>query len=104
MGIVFTGFSARLIDLQVTKHDEYTTLAAQKHSIRLTVPAHRGMILDRNGELLAANIPVRKVVVDGSHIKNPEALATLAAPYLDIPKAASISTRIPRAPIRTDPC
>ncbi len=88
MGIVFTGFSARLIDLQVTKHDEYTTLAAQKHSIRLTVPAHRGMILDRNGELLAANIPVRKVVVDGSHIKNPEALATLAAPYLDIPKAA----------------
>ena len=87
MGIVFTGFSARLIDLQVTKHDEYTTLAAQKHSIRLTVPAHRGMILDRNGELLAANIPVRKVVVDGSHIKNPEALATLAAPYLDIPKA-----------------
>jgi cell division protein FtsI/penicillin-binding protein 2 len=98
------------------------------------------MILDRNGEILAANIPVRKVVVDGSHIKNPEALATLAATYLDIPKAtllkelqtrsniksfsrtrgrkrrslcsvpwkqccaAFISTRIRRAPIRTDPC
>jgi cell division protein FtsI/penicillin-binding protein 2 len=87
MGIVFTGFSARLIDLQVNKHEEYTTLAAQKHSIRLTVPAHRGMILDRNGEILATNIPVRKVVVDGSHIKNPEALATIAAPYLDIPQA-----------------
>ena len=86
VGIVFTGFSARLIDLQVTRHEEYTALAAQKHSIRLTVPAHRGMILDRNGEILAANIPVRKVVVDGSHVKKPEALATLAAPVLGIPK------------------
>ncbi|HEY5769050.1 MAG TPA: hypothetical protein VIS71_04305, partial [Terrimicrobium sp.] len=87
MGIVFTGFSARLIDLQVTKHEEYTALAAQKHSIRLAVPAHRGMILDRNGEILAANIPVRKVVVDGSHVKNPEALASLAESILGIPKA-----------------
>ncbi len=86
VGIVFTGFSARLIDLQVNKHSEYTRLAAQKHSIRLTVPAHRGMILDRNGEILAANIPVRKVIVDGSHVKKPEILAALAAPYLGIPR------------------
>jgi cell division protein FtsI/penicillin-binding protein 2 len=90
MGIVFTGFSARLIDLQVARHEEYTALAAQKHSIRLTVPAHRGMILDRNGEILAANIPVRKVVIDGSHVKKPEALATLAAPVLGIPKATLV--------------
>jgi cell division protein FtsI/penicillin-binding protein 2 len=86
VGIVFTGFSARLIDLQVVRHEEYTALAAQKHSIRLAVPAQRGMILDRNGEILAANIPVRKVVADGSHVKNPEGLASLAAPLLDIPK------------------
>jgi cell division protein FtsI (penicillin-binding protein 3)/stage V sporulation protein D (sporulation-specific penicillin-binding protein) len=90
MGIVFTGFSARLIQLQVSKHEEYTALAAQKHSIRLAVPAHRGMILDRNGEILAANIPVRKVVVDGSHVKNPEALATLAGSFLGIPKATFV--------------
>ena len=86
VGIIFTGFSARLIELQVVKHQEYTHLAAQKHSIRLTVPAHRGMILDRNGEILAANIPVRKVVIDGSHVKKPGVLATLAAPYLGIPR------------------
>ena len=86
VGIIFTGFSARLIELQVIKHEEYTNLAAQKHSIRLTVPAHRGMILDRNGEILAANIPVRKVVIDGSHVKKPGSLASLAAPYLGIPR------------------
>jgi cell division protein FtsI/penicillin-binding protein 2 len=86
VGIIFTGFSARLIELQVVKHEEYTKLAAQKHSIRLTVPAHRGMILDRNGEILAANIPVRKVVIDGSHVKKPGALASLAAPFLGMPR------------------
>ena len=86
VGIIFTGFSARLIELQVVKHEEYTKLAAQKHSIRLTVPAHRGMILDRNGEILAANIPVRKVVVDGSHVKKPAELASLAAPFVGIPR------------------
>jgi cell division protein FtsI/penicillin-binding protein 2 len=90
MGIVFTGFSARLIELQVARHEEYATLAAQKHSIRLIVPAHRGLIRDRNGEILGANIPVRKVVVDGSHVKKPEALATLAAPFLGIPKATLV--------------
>ncbi len=90
-GIIFTGFSARLVDLQVVKHEEYTKLAAQKHSIRLTVPAHRGMILDRNGEILAANIPVRKVVVDGSHVKKPGPLATLAAPYLNLPREALLA-------------
>ena len=52
-----------------------------------TTPGHRGRILDRNGEILATNIPVRKVVVDGSHVKNPEALAAIAAPYLGIAKA-----------------
>jgi cell division protein FtsI/penicillin-binding protein 2 len=86
MALVFTGFSARLIHLQITKHEEYTALAAAKHSIRLEVPARRGMILDRNGEILASSIPVRKVVIDGSHVKNPAALAALAAPYLDLPE------------------
>lgn len=86
MALIFTGFSARLIYLQVTKHDEYTTLAAQKHSIRLTVPARRGMIMDRNNEVLAANIPVRKVVVDSSLIKNADELAALASPVLNIPE------------------
>jgi cell division protein FtsI/penicillin-binding protein 2 len=91
VGRIFTGFSARLIELQVVKHEEYTKLAAQKHSIRLTVPAHRGMILDRNGEILAANIPVRKVVVDGSHVKKSGTLASLAAPFLGIPREALLT-------------
>ncbi|HRJ72691.1 MAG TPA: penicillin-binding protein 2, partial [Terrimicrobiaceae bacterium] len=68
------------------KHEEYTALAAQKHSIRLPILADRGLIFDRNGEILAANIPVRKVVIDGSLVKNPNALAEVAAPILELPE------------------
>ncbi len=86
MAMVFTGYSARLIYLQVSKHEEYTALAAAKHSIRESIPARRGLILDRNGEILAANIPVRKVIVDGSHVKNPSLLAEIAAPFAGLPR------------------
>jgi len=81
---IFTGFEWRLIELQVTQHDYYSLKAAEKHSTYSPIPAHRGRILDRNGEELAVNIPVRTVIADGTHISNPLALATLAAPYLEM--------------------
>ncbi len=81
---IFTVFSARLIHLHVAKHDEYSRLAAQKHLTRQIIHAKRGMILDRNGEILAANLPVRTVFADASRMKKPEALAALVASHLDL--------------------
>jgi len=81
---VFTIFSARLIHLHVAKHDEYSRLAAQKHLDRQIIHAKRGMILDRNGEILATNLPVRTVFADASRIKNPEALAAVVAKHLGL--------------------
>lgn len=79
---VFTSFAWRLIHLQVLKHDYFAKLAAEKHLRRQPIPAKRGRILDRNGEELAVNIPVRTVTADGTHIKDPAALAAVAAPFL----------------------
>ena len=84
VALLFTVFSARLVDLQVAKHDEYSRIAAEKHTMRNVIHARRGLIFDRNGELLASNIPVYTVVADGSHIKNPAALAHLAAAFLGV--------------------
>jgi cell division protein FtsI/penicillin-binding protein 2 len=75
---IFTGFSARLVHIHISKHEEYSRLAAEKHTVRQVIHAKRGMILDRNGEILAANLPVRTVFADASHIKNPQDLADLA--------------------------
>lgn len=84
VALVFTAFSARLVHLQVAMHQEYAQIAAEKHTMRQVIHARRGLIFDRNGELLASNLPVRTVVADGSHIKNPAALAKIAAPFLDM--------------------
>ncbi len=84
VALLFTIYSARLVHLQVAKHDEFSEMAAQKHTMRQVIHARRGLIFDRNGELLASNLPVRTVVADGSHIKDPAALAAVAAPILDM--------------------
>ena len=81
---IFTVFSARLIHLHVAKHDEYSRLAAQKHLTRQVIHAKRGMILDRNGEILATNLPVRTVFADASRMKKPEALAAIVANHLGL--------------------
>ncbi len=82
LALVFTLFAWRLIYLQVARHEFYSQKAAVKHSIRKPIVARRGRILDRNGEELAVNIPVRTITADGTHIKDPAALAALAAPFL----------------------
>jgi len=84
LGIVFTAFSFRLVHLSVARHDEFAGLAAQKNSIRQTIHARRGLIVDRNGELLAENAPIRSVIADGSHIEDPRKLAEVAAPFLEM--------------------
>jgi cell division protein FtsI/penicillin-binding protein 2 len=84
VALIFTAYSVRLVELQVIKHQEYSQLAAEKHTMRIVLHARRGLIFDRNGELLASNLPVRTMVADGSHIKDPAAIARLAAPFLDM--------------------
>jgi len=90
--LLFTGYSAWLVELQIVRHEEYTGHAAAKNSIRQEIPARRGLILDRHGEPLAANIPIRTVIADGSHISDPKALAKLAAPILEMPEGELAET------------
>lgn len=84
--LVFTGFAWRLIHLHVLKHDHFAAIAAAKHELKKPILARRGRILDRNGEELAINIPVRTVTADGTHIKEPEKVAAIAAPFLGMPQ------------------
>src|SRR3954463_10769723 len=74
---LFSTFSFRLVFLQMVKHQEYTEIAAGKHVDKQPIYAARGAILDANGETLANNVPVQTVFVDGSHVNNVEAAATV---------------------------
>jgi penicillin-binding protein 2 len=55
--VVFTSLTIRLWDIQVVNGARYRTLAEQNRVLRLPVEAERGSITDRNGYVLARNIP-----------------------------------------------
>src|SRR6202140_1554709 len=82
---LFSGFSFRLVYLQMIKHDEYAGLAAEKHVYKQTIFAERGAILDANNEVLAHNTPVETVVADATHVNNRDALIPLLRDALEIP-------------------
>src|SRR5689334_1480871 len=48
---------ARLFLLQVIRHDYYTELSQGNRVRNEPIPAARGLIMDRNGEVIAANQP-----------------------------------------------
>lgn len=82
MAVVFSLFSYRLIMVQHVQHDKFAELAARKHVSKQIIHASRGRLLDVHGEVLADNIPAKRVVADASHIRRPEELADLLAPRL----------------------
>jgi cell division protein FtsI/penicillin-binding protein 2 len=78
MVLLFSVFSYRLIYLQVDKSADYSALANQNQTLKQIIPAQRGSICDVHGEVLADDMPMRKVVIDGSHMK-PETVPKVAA-------------------------
>jgi len=64
LALVLSAYSARLVHLQVGKHEEYARVAADTTAKRNPVRAERGKIVDVNGEILADNVPIYKIVVD----------------------------------------
>lgn len=82
---LFGVFCCRLVDIQVLQRERYAAEANQVHSVRLTLPAQRGSIVDARGETLATDLPLRKVVADGSLVEKPDAVAAVLAGPLKIP-------------------
>jgi penicillin-binding protein 2 len=57
MGLATVGLIARLFLLQVVRHEYYSDLSQGNRVRTEPIPAARGLILDRNGELIAGNQP-----------------------------------------------
>lgn len=95
LSVCFTGYSFRLVDLQVTEHKRYAAMAQVQNGHQEPIYARRGAIFDVNNEPLAQNEPVKTVVADGSLIKDPDRLARLLAAPLEMP-ASVIRARLVR--------
>ncbi|THI96423.1 penicillin-binding protein 2 [Nocardioides sp.] len=64
IAMVLSVFAARLVQLQGIDPKSYAQMAAAEGSERVTLPATRGEILDRNGEPLAESVDGRMIVAD----------------------------------------
>lgn len=71
-GVLFFFFILllRLIYLQVFKHDFYDTLSDRNVINIVPIPANRGLIYDRNGVLLAKNVPVYSLMIVPGRVRN----------------------------------
>ncbi len=90
MLVVFTALTARLYDLEIVHGDYYRDLAEQNRILRLPVTAERGGIVDRNGYVLARNVPgfaVSVIPVDLPRTREQE-LALRLASLLNFPSDA----------------
>ena len=70
---------ARAYELQVLNRDFLHLQGTARQQRVVTVPAHRGTIVDRNGEPLAISTPVDSIWVDpGEFLEQPDSLYRLA--------------------------
>lgn len=70
-----SGLSFRLIQVQLVDRRTYAAEADRSYSRRLVLPARRGLIVDRNEEILARNLPVTSVLADKYHLQDPRLAA-----------------------------
>lgn len=70
VGILALVLIFRLYYLQVVQHDLYSTLSRQNLLNVAPIDPNRGLIYDRNGVLLAENIPVFSLEISPDHVQN----------------------------------
>lgn len=89
VGVVFIG---RLIQLQVFQYEAFSSVAIENRQTLINIPAPRGVIYDRNGIILAENVPSYNVTItpaylpdeDDQSVRREEIFRTLSQ-LLDVP-------------------
>ncbi len=74
--------AGRLVYLQAARHTYFQKQADAYRVSTSLLPARRGLILDRNGDALANNVPAAAVYADPQEVTDPAAAAAQLAPIL----------------------
>ncbi len=90
IGLATVGLIVRLFVLQVVRHDYYTELSQGNRVRNEPLPAARGLILDRNGELVAGSQPAYQLELVPEEVPNlNKTLAGLVA--VDLVRAEDVA-------------
>jgi cell division protein FtsI (penicillin-binding protein 3) len=75
---------ARLVQVQIVRHDDYTNRAQRQQERTLDLSPVRGAILDARGRVLAESVAAESIYADPQAIANRRAAAVKLAPILGI--------------------
>ncbi|HET8552688.1 MAG TPA: penicillin-binding transpeptidase domain-containing protein [Gammaproteobacteria bacterium] len=97
-GLIAAGLTWRALDLGVLENSFLLDQGAARHLRVVPIPAHRGMITDRNGRPLAVSTPVDSIWVNPQDFTDFDRIGELAR-ALDLP-AKDVRTAITSHPDR----
>lgn len=93
IALALLGAAYQLVRLQITGFDAYTVRAIDNRQQRLTLPAPRGVVYDRNGVLLAQNVPAISVLITPALL--PEDSGRLAELYARLSELTGVPVSTP---------
>ena len=97
MGLGFVVLLGRAAWIQIIHNDFYLQQGANRYERKIDLPANRGRILDRNGELLASSVPAPSLWAIPKDFEATQAEFTTLAKLLGM-KAADLKKRMQRSP------
>lgn len=74
----------RFFTLQVLQHDQYRTRSERNRVHVLPIPPTRGLVFDRQGRLLAENIPSHSLTLTRERVRDLDATLNLLQPLLSL--------------------
>ena len=83
----------RLVDIQVVRSSHYRAMANMELTVPVKVPALRGGIFTRDGQVLAMSVPTDDVIADDFLITHPLSEAQALSPLLGLP-ASQLATEL----------
>lgn len=81
----------RLVHLQVYEHDKYSAIVDKQSSGRVSIPAERGLVYDRNGQLVAKNVIGSSLYAYPSNSEQLRSTAAFLDRYCKLNPGESIS-------------
>lgn len=73
--VAFFALAVNLGKIQLRDHEKFVKLAKSQHYQKISIPARRGLILDRNGNKLAQSLQLSSVYADPLMVKDVPAVA-----------------------------
>ena len=83
-GLLLLALFSRLLYLQVISHEHFTTLSEDNRVKLQPIPPNRGLIFDRNGILLAENLPSYRLEITPEQIDDMDATLDALGKILEI--------------------